>query len=329
MSGPGHHTTQRFHLAQFAGDQPKGHVWVYNKTTGRTRSDIPESISVENNFYSIERDNGTWDTRLDDWITGVEGAATRVYKELLGHEIPPYSQKKYDFALYLAVSYARTRTQQRVSTDFYGKMFQTATYAYGANDELFAAAIKDYETKHAKVLTPERREEFRDLLLNPAGKVTVSVSKDVAFWTWGVIEKLTPIFLEMEWSIVEPEHGYFITSDNPLLRQVAKGTVDSAYGDGGFMNKTVNVTFPLSPKKMLLLSHKKYPRSIWETPRQFVEAINHARASHCEHELYAHIQHKEIAKMAERYKNERPAMELSGFGPEQFAEIRSPRRFKE
>jgi hypothetical protein len=64
MPGPGHHVVQRYHLAQFCGDTPKGHVWIYNKTTGQTRSDIPENISVENHFYSIENEDGTWDTRL-------------------------------------------------------------------------------------------------------------------------------------------------------------------------------------------------------------------------------------------------------------------------
>ena len=77
----------------------------------------------------------------------------------MNHEIPPYSQKKYDFALYLAVTYARTKTQRRVATDMYGKMIQTATYAYGKNDELFASTIKDFEAKHATVLSPEKKKE--------------------------------------------------------------------------------------------------------------------------------------------------------------------------
>jgi len=249
-----------------------------------------------------------------------------IYKDLLGGKIPDYSQEKYDFSLYLAVTYARTRTQRRISTEMYGKMIQTATYAYGQNDELFNAAIKDFESTHSKSLSPEKKDEFRKMLTEPSGKVVLSVSKEVAFASWTLIERLTPIFLQMEWSIVEPEHGYFITSDNPLLRQHAAGSAHPIYGDGAFVNKTVNVTFPLAPKMMLLLTYHKHPRNHWETPRQYIDAINRARASHAENELYAHIHHKEISKMAQQYKNERPGIDMRGFGPEEFAKIVSPRR---
>ena len=167
MSGPGHHTTQRYHLAQFAGDSPKGHVWVYDKIAGTTRSDVSENISVENHFYSIENEDGSWDTRLDDWITGVEGKSKPVYDALLKEQVPPYSQDKYDFALYLAVSYARTRTQRRIATETYGNFMQTMMYAMASNDQWFAREVKAYEEKHGKSVTDEEKQRLREVTLNP------------------------------------------------------------------------------------------------------------------------------------------------------------------
>ncbi len=106
-----------------------------------------------------------------------------------------------------------------------------------------------------------------------------------------------------------------------------EGTTHPVYGDGGYLNKSVNVSFPLSPKKMLLLTYHKHQRSIWETPRQYVEAVNRARAAHAELELYSHIRHKTLAKMALKYKDSRPGIRISGGGPKNFAKVVSPRRF--
>jgi hypothetical protein len=249
MPGPGHHIVQRYHLAQFVGDQPKGQVWIYDKVTGRARSDIPENISVENNFYSIENEDGTWDTRLDDWITNVEGNAKPVYDDLLNDRIPPYSQQKYDFSVYLALTYVRTRTQRRVTSDIYGKMIQSLAATLAHNEKWFESSIKDFEEKRGQPMTPERRQELRELLLNPADKVKLSVSKNVTFMAWGAIDNLAPLFLNMHWGIAKPDKGFFITSDSPLLQEAPGVTPHPIYGDGGFMNKNALVTFPLSPQK--------------------------------------------------------------------------------
>jgi hypothetical protein len=126
MAGKSQHTVQRFHIAQFAGPAPKGQVWVYDNRSDKPRSANPDNVSVENNFYSFERDDGTWDNRLDDWITNVEGKATPVYMKLLADKIPPYSQDKYDFAQYLALAYVRTRTMRRISLETIGQIMQVS-----------------------------------------------------------------------------------------------------------------------------------------------------------------------------------------------------------
>jgi precorrin isomerase len=87
------------------------------------------------------------------------------------------------------------------------------------------------------------------------------------------------------------------------------------------------VTFPLSSKKMLLLEHKARSRPTFVIPREIVEGINHARAANCEREIYAHVNDKRITKMAREYKDTRPHMTLSGFGPKKYADVVSPRRF--
>jgi len=67
-------------------------------------------------------------------------------------------------------------------------------------------------------------------------------------------DPLAPLFFDMKSSILHANHGFFITSDNPVVREVDPRTRHPFYGDGGFTNKTVEVTFPLSREVLLLIN---------------------------------------------------------------------------
>ena len=124
------------------------------------------------------------------------------------------------------------------------------------------------------------------------------------------------------------QHGYFITSDNPLVREVDPKTSHPVYGDQGFMNKTAEVTFPLSPKILLLLSWDESARDLGAIQRDHVHHINVARAVHSERYLFAHIKDNRVAKLADKFKDSSPGITTEGFGPERFAPITVARRSK-
>ncbi len=130
----------------------------------------------------------------------------------------------------------------------------------------------------------------------------------------------------MKWSLAAAQHGYFITSDNPLVREVDPKTRHPIYGDHGFTNKTAEVTFPLSPEVLLLLSWDESVRDLGSMERDHVHQVNLVRAAHSDRFLYAHINDKRIAKLAEISKDSRPGMTTGGFGPEKFAPITVARR---
>ena len=301
MAGKAHHTVQRFHLAQFVGYAPKGHVWIYDNRTGVPRSAIPENVSVENNFYSFERKDGTWDNVLDDWITNVEGKATPVYTKLLEGKIPPYSQDKYDFAQYLALTYVRTRAARRMSAETIGQMMQVRHYAHAGNPKVFEASVARYEKDTGKVLTPEAKAGLKQTLLDPS-RFTLVLPKELSFSAFHVLDDLTDIFVRTHWSLVDAGSGFYITSDNPLLRIVPG---QPPRRDWGFRHKTMEVTFPLSPRRMLVLTHEKPPAERWIASKGSVSEQNEGRALRCEFELYCHLEHKLISKLSAHFKGKR------------------------
>jgi hypothetical protein len=324
MAGKAQHTVQRFHIAQFAGHDPKGHVWIYDNRSGEPRSAIPENVSIENNFYSFEREDGTWDNLLDDWITKVEGKATPVYVKLLDGKIPTYSQHKYDFAQYLALTYVRTRAMRRMSAETIGQMMQVKHYAHAENSKAFEAGVARYEKDKGKILTPEAKEDLRKSLLDPSGLI-MTLPKALGFAGFHVLDDLTDIFLNTHWSLVDAGSGFYITSDNPLLRMVPG---PRPRRDFGFRHKTMEVTFPLSPRRMLLLTYEKPPADRWIASKETVRGQNEGRAVSCEHELYCHLEHKHIARLSAQFKDKRLNRKVFGYGPKEYALVKVRRRRK-
>lgn len=164
-------------------------------------------------------------------------------------------------------------------------------------------------------------------MLNPSG-YAMEVSKESTFTALSASDKLTPILDKMKWCLVAAEHGYFITSDNPLVREVDPKTRHPISGDHGFMNKTAEVTFPLSPKLLLLLVWDESARDLGAFERKHVHQVNVVRAAHSDRYLYAHINDKRVAELARTYKDSRPSMTTQGFGPEKYAPIKVARRSK-
>lgn len=327
MSAKGHHTIPRLHLQHFAGRQPPGQVWTYDAVAAKQWSAIPEETCVQTHFYSAERNDGTMDTRVEDFLAGVESRAAPVYEGLLKGIFPSKPQARFDFAQFLALMYTRTTAMRRMFAKMHGHGAQILSYAYATNPKAFGGLIRRVEAEKGEQIDPAIKEDVKQRMLNPSGFV-MEVSKESTLTALGASDKLTPILNDMKWSLIKPRHGYFITSDNPLVRQVDRRSSHPVYGDHGFMNKTVQVTFPISPKLLLLLSWKKYPLDHGVIERDDVHELNAVRAAHSDRYLFAHMKDRQIVRLADRFKNSRPDMMTRGFGPKQFAPVEVPRRSK-
>jgi Protein of unknown function (DUF4238) len=323
MAGPRQHTTPRFHLAQFAGNDPKGCVWVYDADSQTSRPSVPESVGVERNFYSVKRTDGTWDTTIDDWITGVESKAEPIYRRLLSGELPEDdTQEKYDFALYLAVMLARTTAHRQKAAQAYAHFAQIRHYAVGIDDQAFASHVAAYERKTSEVMPTEVRERVRAIMLDPSDFI-VQVPKEVSIPGLLVIDDLAPLFLKMRWSMFVPANGFFITSDNPILHR--NNPARRHLIQHGFRDKTAEITFPLSPQRTLLLTWARWPPPAFALQRRAVDELNKAVAINSERFLYAHIEHRHIAKLSRTFGATKPRMRFGGFGPKNFSEVRLKR----
>jgi len=321
------HTIPRLHLQHFAGPKPPGQVWTYDALTGKFWSAIPEETCVQTHFYSAERSDGTMDTGLEEHLAQVESRAAPVYEALLKRRLPSDRQARLDFAQFLALMHCRTTAMRQMAGEVHGRGAQILSYAYASNPKAFEALTRRLEAERGKKIDPALKEKVRQAMLRPEG-YEMEVPKESTFMALAASDKLTLIFNRMKWSIAAAEHGYFITSDNPLVREIDPKTHHPINGDHGFLNKTAEVSFPLSPSLLLLMSWDKNAKEFGVLPRERVETVNVIRAAHSDRYLFAHINDKRVIRLAAKYKDSRPTATTSGFGPDKFAPIKVARRSK-
>jgi hypothetical protein len=328
MQPKGHHTIPRLHLQHFAGQNPPGQVWTYDAVVGREWSAIPEETAVQTHFYSAQKDDGTMDTRLEEFLAEIESKAAPVYEQLLAGRLPGATQGRPDFAQFLALMYTRTTAMRRMAAEIRGRGAQIHSYAYAINPEAFEALTRRVEAEKGEAMDPVLKERIRQEMLSPSGNYMMEVAQESTFVALTASDNLTPILRDMKWTLIEAQQGYFITSDNPVVRWVDPKTRHPIYGDRGFMNKTAEVTFPLSPKKLLLMSWRDSVPDHAAFPRDHVDCANATRAGHSERYLHSHIHDKRVKALAAKYKDSRPGMTTEGFGPKKFAPIQVSRRIK-
>jgi hypothetical protein len=259
----------------------------------RQWSAVPEETCVQKHFYSAERDDGTIDARLEIFLSEVEGRAAPVYEGLLEGRLPRSPQSRFDFAQFLALLHTRTTAMRRMFAEITGRMTQIHNYAYAANRKAFEGLMCRFEAVQGETIDSALKEKIRQAMLDPSGYI-IEMSQERTFRALGASDKLTPILNEMKWSLAFAEHGYFITSDNPLVREVDPKTCRAFYGDHGFLNKTAEVSLPLSPGLVLLLSWDGNASTLGWLDRDNVRKANAARAAHSERYLFAHIKDKQL-----------------------------------
>ena len=320
------HYIPRLHLRHFAGDTPKGRVWTYDAQAGTVRSATPENTAVQSHFYSIEADDGSMDTRVEDILALAESNAAPVYETLLRNEVPKNdTENRANFAYFLSLMYVRTPAMRRMAAEMAGRNLQIMCYAYGSNVKAFDALNKRAEDDGVRRLNAEEKQRLRQDFLDPS-KYTIQIAQESTLHILGTADKLAPILFNMTWSILEPQTNFFITTDNPLVREVDPESRHPIYGDHGFMNKTAEVIFPLAPQRLLLMSWNREAPEVSIFPGENVKRINRALAAHSDRYLYSHVRSDALARLAAKYKDSRPGMTTQGSGPENFAKIEVRRR---
>lgn len=267
------------------------------------------------------------DTAVEKYLSEVESFAAPIYEALLQGKIPAKGTlERQTFAIFIALMYTRTPGQRRMIGELIGRQLQVLCYAYGISETAFNTLSGCVERDVGRDFSADERECIRQIFIDPSGYKLRIPKEQVLPIMLGTAHGLMPAFSSMKWTLIDAAQSFFITSDNPVVREVDPKSIHSFYGDGGISNPTAQIIFPLSRKRALMMTWRENFPDTASVSGDYVWWVNKALAANSDRQLYAHIEHKKITKLSGDFKDSRPNMTSSGFGPEKFATIEVPRK---
>jgi hypothetical protein len=211
-----HHYVPQFHLRRFA--DPRGKVWVWDKTRDRTFRAAPTNIAAEQQFYRLIDFEGLGHDPLtmEKQFSDLEGEVAKITDQWLewlpamapAETVPIPEVNREIVSLHLALQYLRTSDTR---------------------DILAALARSDGVDE---VSVEERRRLHLELL-----------------WDQPTVQRLTASFSQATWVFaVNSTDTPYQTSDNPIAFRTADRRRWVRMGAGA---RDAYATFPLSPTVMM------------------------------------------------------------------------------
>ena len=315
-----HHQVPRFVLERFASPLT-GKVWNYDKQAGRVWPASLEDTACERHLYSVTMDDGQHNTDIEDAISRIENVAAPLSEQILsGEELS--GQGWNNFASFVAIMYVRTNAFRRLYAELHGNIKMMREYRVASDDSLFESQMERFQADRGKI-SDDQKQELRSTMLDPSNYIFL-VDREYTIKALGYHDQLAPLLSSMEWTIMIAPKGdwRFITSDNPVVQWVPPQHHHPFRGTGGFRNRHAEVIFPLSPDQCWV-GHwlKGAPRRL-ETTAEWVKQTNRITAGSAERFLYSHIHRLGILRLAKKYADSQPMIQMGGPGPVKKAEIR-------
>ncbi len=292
------HYVPRFYLSHFAAAE--GIIWTYDCQRDEVRPNSPENTAVETNFYSVKSDDGTYDDRLEKWLSEVESKAAPLYEALVAGKIP-VDQEKADLAVFLASLHTRSPALITAAAELKGAMTQRLMDFIARDPVKFDLSIDQWARATGQVIDKEQREKLRAFIQDKE-RYSMDVLRQAGLSAMGATDKIAEIFFGMRWILVRCKEQHLITSDNPVVRLTPPEAYHPIYGDGGFLNKKAYVTVPLNANMLLEMGWaKELPEGLYAANKERGRLYNRQRARFAERYLFASRRDAGIQALAKKY----------------------------
>jgi hypothetical protein len=303
------HVVPRFYLSKFC--DPDGLVWTYSGGD-MPRGDKPEATAVETNFYSPIGADGERFDEAEKILAVIEGNAAPLWDNLCAGKVLIGREREH-IALFLAAQYLRSPSVIGAGAELMASLAHHTARFIAANREAHDQSIDNYEEETCNKISPEEREEMRKFMSDP-NNFSINVLRSAGLPMLGGIANLANIFLNMRWLVGRSKDQHLVTSDSPVTRISDPATHSPVYGDGAFANKTVRVSFPLTPTRIVELTWQGEERErVLEIPKAMARELNGIRAAQAERFVYASKRDLGIAKLCEKWlEREKPPKIITG-----------------
>ncbi len=235
-------------------DVPEGYgkyVWLFPVNGGAGRNKAPRNIFHETDMYTIDGKDGVRILTLEHGLSGLESKFSKVREKILRKQILAEEERLVILA-FIAATFSRTKQQRDHLKDQWGEL---ADLGQSMKNGILKAS-------------PEHREKMASVgRLTSDGKKGLSLSevKEIANqpmqkMLYISIKVQLELFLPMNLSFLCTENSPgFITSDAPCVWFDPEAYKKPAfYRSPGIADRNIEITLPLSPNIMALLSWRSF-----------------------------------------------------------------------
>ena len=213
---------------------------------------IPKNLAHRKGYYTIVRPDGSEDDKFENVLaTNVEGPGIPVLRKLSSGT----KQLKWE-EIGLGASLI---AMQELRVPYMRE--QLASVMIGIQEQVmnFSLSIPGYLERVLKELQ-ERGEnaggvsadELRESVRS--GKIKLQANPEASLKALGyMLPTLIEFYSTMKWTVLISENQSFLTSDAPVCRHYPESSGSGA----GLMNRDLEVYFPISHNRVLLLTHDR------------------------------------------------------------------------
>lgn len=200
------HTVSRFYLSGFV-TSAHGRIRVFSKSGRAPYWSTPKNCGFESHFYSLPKDDGGWDTAIDDQLTEIENKAAPAVKRLIA-ETPISGDDRVVISNFIAIQMKRTTTIRGMA-DLERQRIQETENAL--------RWIDGHRHQLEERFPREEIEAHCEKLIESGTGIELPEKYYLSHIFTG-LQRLTSSIHSMRWRVEKAPIGlHFVTSDNPAF----------------------------------------------------------------------------------------------------------------
>jgi hypothetical protein len=244
------HYVTRAYLEGFTSEE-NPHLYVYTRDKETFFRALPKNVAKIHNYYSSKRPDGTYDDRVEHMLqTVIEDPGLHVIRRLVRGHYDISREARWRLAALLAVQEYRVPWMRGQMEQFMTGMLQRFTKSMLETPGVAEDALVKIGMEDQLLMLSGMREAFAN------GDIEVTANSTASLHAMGyAFQPLLNAYFQMGWEVLETTSIPFVTSDCPVHRYYVPVRPDLPYE--GLLDKRVQVRFPLSKNKMLVLRHDR------------------------------------------------------------------------
>ena len=268
------HYLPQFYLRSFVNKDNEDSFWVYYKDKKEPIKQTPINTGVEKNLYNIKMSDGSIDDTFErKFLSDIEGRVSPIICRLINSETSIQKHEIPELALFLSLLAARVPRSIGMAKEIceLNNLYILKKFTQNPREiQKFIDSEKITNNSYKESTIQDIQNKLKDF----ENRIHIKVNKKYAtLLSISLFLELYYIFSKMNWCLCNSTKNiFFISSDCPVVSFVPSENGTALLGCGyGLQN--VEISFPLSPQKCLLLDNirKQKHRTVSDI---FVKEIN-------------------------------------------------------